>query len=83
MIADDDATLAKEDAALDLVTGRKGDRIARALNLLGWMIVPQPGVCQRPWPMWGEHDCPAWAEPSRLPKRPGLRLIEGGKDDAT
>ena len=59
--ADDD--YAKEDVALDLVLSRKGDAFVRALDLLGWMIVPQPGSAPRRWPMGRPGACPSWAEP--------------------
>ena len=76
--ADPDDEYAADDA-LALAEGRKGDRLARALDLLGWMIVPQP-CCDdgQRWP----GACPSWAEPPSKPKPPALRLIEGGRDDA-
>ena len=73
----------KYDAASAQFEGRKGESIARALDMMGWMIVPQPWVADpgARWPMMDAHDCPAWAEPVGRRKRPGLRLIEGGKGD--
>jgi hypothetical protein len=71
----------KHEAALARITGPKADAFARALDLHGWMIVPQPGVDGGPWPMEAGA-CPWWASPLDLPKpKPPLRLIPGGKGD--
>jgi hypothetical protein len=77
------------DAAVARVSGAKADAFARALDLLGWMIVPQqqlPGVTGR-WtveagacPWWADEFPPDPPDPPDPPK-PRLRLIPGGKDD--
>ena len=70
-------------AAHTKIISPKGDAFARVLDLLGWMIVPQP-YCDdgQRWTMLHGGICPSWAEPIEPPKPPALRLIEGGKDDA-
>ncbi len=75
-MTNDERREAMEGAALDRVMGRRGDRIARDLDLLGWMIVVNPEN-NNPgrWPMSEPGPCPSWAEPASRP-RPALRLVE-------
>jgi hypothetical protein len=57
------------DDARDLLINAAADDFARALDLCGWMIVPQPEYASYPdglWkPKWRMNhrspDCPAWA----------------------
>ena len=75
---EDEAERARR-AAWPWISGPKADAFARALDLFGWMIVPQPqGDDGQRWPMDGPP-CPSWAE-LITPLRSALRLIEGGKD---
>jgi hypothetical protein len=79
-----DTDWARHDAALHRLLRRSADQFARDLDLLGWMIVPQPqhaGTGR--WSMSFSGPCPDWAEPfdppDGPPTKPTLWLIEGGK----
>jgi hypothetical protein len=79
---EDEAERARR-AAWPWISGHKGDAFARALDVFGWMIVPQPHCDDgQRWPIEGPGACPSWAERLTPLKPPALRLIEGGKDDA-
>src|SRR5262245_64963896 len=57
------------DDARDLLINAAADDFARALDLCGWMIVPQPEYASYPDGLWkpkwrmnySSPDCPVWA----------------------
>jgi hypothetical protein len=81
--------LCAEDAkALTVLMGAAADEFTLALDRCGWMIVPQPQFGPRRWFMnRPSNACPEWADNDvpEKPRRPGprLRLIDGGKNEAS
>jgi hypothetical protein len=60
-----DADWRRYDIATARISGPKADAFARALDLCGWMIVPQLGDGR--WPMETDGPCPSWAQRPRPP----------------
>jgi hypothetical protein len=79
----DNAYLREYHAALRLIfDSGKSDAIARALDVLGYMIVAKPGTCPKRWPMQRQGICPSWAQSLKPPNPPALRLVDGAKEAA-
>jgi hypothetical protein len=75
----------RKDEALALLFSPEADDFARALDMLGWMIVVRPeyvyddGSSAR-WLMNEPSDnCPDWADNDVPPEKPKLRVIDGGR----
>jgi hypothetical protein len=69
--------------ARDLICSEFAEEFSRALDRMGWAIVPHRALWDgHKWPVDGSYGyVPTWADDCSVTEKPALQVIKGGKDD--